>query len=354
MAPASRRATQSAKAAARRSGRERVVLAYSGGLDTSIIVRWLVEQGYDVTCFCADLGQREDMSGLREKAARAGADQCVITDLREEFVRDFVFPALAWNARYENRYLLGTSLARPIIAKHLVEVARRVGATTIAHGATGKGNDQVRFELTAYALMPEVTIIAPWRDPAFNSVIKGRAEAIDYAKAHGIPVPVTKRQPWSSDENLLHISFEAGMLEDPAQRPLDSMAKLTRSPTKAAARPQSVSIDFEAGVPVAIDGKRMSPAQLLAAANELGAVHGIGRIDIVESRFVGMKSRGVYETPGGSILWTAHQDLETLTVGRDLLHTKNTLMPRFSQMAYYGFWYCEEMEALNAFLIGSL
>ncbi len=336
-----------------KGGREKVVLAYSGGLDTSVIVRWLEQKGYDVICFCADLGQVEDLSQLSRKARSSGGSACIIRDVREEFVRDFVFPAIAWNARYEGRYLLGTSLARPVIAKHMVEVAKERGASIIAHGATGKGNDQVRFELTAYALLPGVRVIAPWRDPSFNSVIKGRAEAIEYARKWGIPVKATKKDPWSSDENLLHISFEAGMLEDPAARPLERMHQMTLPLAEVKARPQVVKIDFAEGVPVAIDGKRLSPAKLLARANDIGKRHGIGRIDMVESRFVGMKSRGVYETPGGTMLHAAHQDLEALTVGRDLLHLKNTLAVRFAQMAYFGFWFCEEMEALHAFLRSS-
>jgi argininosuccinate synthase len=335
------------------AAKEKVVLAYSGGLDTSVIVRWLEQRGYDVICFCANLGQDDDYSQLEKKALNSGGSKCYVRDLREEFVRDFVFPAIAWNAKYEGRYLLGTSLARPVIAKHLVDVAKKEGAKLIAHGATGKGNDQVRFELTAYALLPGVRVIAPWRDPAFNTVIKGRAEAIEYAKKWGIPVKATKKDPWSSDENLLHISFEAGMLEDPAAKPLERMFQMTLPLKQVKARPQEITVDFEQGVPVALDGKRLPPAELLAAANAVGFKHGIGRIDMVESRFVGMKSRGVYETPGGSILMAAHQDLEALTVGRDLLHLKNTLAVRFAQMAYFGFWFCEEMEALRAFLDSS-
>lgn len=333
--------------------REKVVLAYSGGLDTSVIVRWLNERGYDVICFCANVGQEEKYTDLKAKAVNSGGRKCIVRDLTEEFVSDFVWPAIAWNAQYEGRYLLGTSLARPVIAKHMVEVAQKEGASIIAHGATGKGNDQIRFELTAYALMPGVEIIAPWRDPEFNSVIKGRKEAIDYARKYGIPIPVSKKEPWSSDENLLHISYEAGELEDPAAKPRDSMYKLTKPVKSITARAEKVTIDFKAGYPVAINGKKMSAAKLLTEANRLGFKHGVGRIDIVESRFVGMKSRGVYETPGGSILLAAHQDLETLTVGRDLLALKAQLSVRFSQLAYNGFWYCEEMDALQAFLASS-
>ena len=333
--------------------KEKVVLAYSGGLDTSVIVRWLVEKGYDVICYCANVGQDEKYDDLEAKALNAGASKCFIANLSEEFTKDFVFPAIAWNAEYENRYLLGTSLARPVIAKGLVDIAKQEGAKIIAHGATGKGNDQVRFELTAYALLPGVEIIAPWRDPEFNSVIKGRAEAIDYANQHGIPIPVSKDEPWSSDENLLHISYEAGELEDPAARPRDSMHKLTNPVREVPDQTTTMTVDFVKGVPTAINGVEMSPGELLKEANRLGKENGIGRIDIVESRFVGMKSRGVYETPGGTILLDAHRDLEAMCVSRDLLNLKNTLAVRFSQMAYNGFWYCEEMDALNAFLESS-
>ena len=348
-----RRTAPATKAATTTARKEKVVLAYSGGLDTSVIVRWLEQKGYDVICFCANVGQVEKYADLEAKALDSGGSKCYIRDVQEEFVRDFVFPAIAWNAKYEGRYLLGTSLARPVIAKHMVEIAKKEKAQYIAHGATGKGNDQVRFELTAYALLPGVKIIAPWRDPEFNTDIKGRAEAIAYAKKWGIPVKATRKDPWSSDDNLLHISFEAGMLEDPAVRPLDRMFERTLPLAQVTARRQTVTVDFVAGVPVKVDGKKLSPAALLRTLNEIGFKHGIGRIDMVESRFVGMKSRGVYETPGGTILLAAHQDLEALTVSRDLLHTKNQLAVRFAQMAYFGFWYCEEMEALDAFLKAS-
>ena len=331
----------------------RVVLAYSGGLDTSVIVRWLEQKGYEVICFCANVGQVEKYKDLEKKALNSGAVKCYIRDVQEEFVRDFVFPAIAWNAKYEGRYLLGTSLARPVIAKHMVEIAKQENAEYIAHGATGKGNDQVRFELTAYALLPGVKIIAPWRDPEYNTDIKGRVECIEYANKWGIPVKASKKDPWSSDDNLLHISFEAGMLEDPAARPLDRMYQRSLPLSEVKAKRQRITVDFVDGIPVAVDGKKMKAAELLAHLNAIGFKHGVGRIDMVESRFVGMKSRGVYETPGGSILLAAHQDLEALTVSRDLLHTKNQLAVRFSQMAYFGFWYCEEMEALHAFLKSS-
>lgn len=336
-----------------RATKEKVVLAYSGGLDTSVIVRWLEQKGYDVICYCANVGQVEKYNDLEKKALNSGGSKCYIVDMQEEFARDFVFPAIAWNAKYEGRYLLGTSLARPVIAKHMVEIAKKEGAKIIAHGATGKGNDQVRFELTAYALLPGVKIIAPWRDPEFNTRIRGRTDAIEYAKKWGIPVKATAKEPWSSDDNLLHISFEAGMLEDPAERPLDRMYQRTLPLAEVKAKREKLTVDFVEGVPVALNGKKMKAAELLAAANAIGMKHGIGRIDMVESRFVGMKSRGVYETPGGTILLNAHQDLEALTVGKDLLHTKNTLAVRWAQMAYFGFWYCEEMDAMQAFLKSS-
>ena len=328
----------------------KVVLAYSGGLDTSVICRWLAEQNYEVICFCANIGQAEDFGALEGKALNSGATKCIVTDLRHAFVNEFVFPAIAWNARYEGRYLLGTSLARPLIAKYLVETARAEGAQYIAHGATGKGNDQVRFELTAYALKPDVRIIAPWRDPKFRAELPGRQELIAYAAKYGIPVKATTGEPWSSDDNLMHISFEAGMLEDPAVRPLDRMSEKTRRLEDTAPERETVTIQFAHGVPVAVNGRSDSSAGLLAMANELGARHGIGRVDIVESRYVGMKSRGVYETPGATILMAAHQDLEGLTVGGDLLHTKATLAVRFAQMVYQGYWFTEEMLALRAFL----
>jgi len=354
--PARATATSKPKVAATATGsqkKEKVVLAYSGGLDTSVIVRWLEQKGYDVICFCANVGQVEKYKDLEKKALNSGGSKCYIIDMQEEFARDFVFPAIAWNAKYEGRYLLGTSLARPVIAKHMVDIAKKEGAQIIAHGATGKGNDQVRFELTAYALLPGVKIIAPWRDKEFNSQLKGRTECIEYAQKWGIPIKATKKEPWSSDDNLLHISFEAGMLEDPAARPLDRMFQKSLPLSEVKAKRQKLTVDFEQGVAVALNGKRMSPGALLTAANDLGFKHGIGRIDMVESRFVGMKSRGVYETPGGTILLAAHQDLEALTVGKDLLHTKNTLAVRWAQMAYFGFWYCEEMDALQAFLTSS-
>lgn len=328
----------------------KVVLAYSGGLDTSVIVKWLALQGHEVICVVVDVGVRIDEAALRAKAIASGAKKLVVVDAREEFARDFIFRAVQWNARYEGRYLLGTSLARPVIGRHLVEVARAEGATTISHGATGKGNDQIRFELTAHALMPGVKVIAPWRDPAFYKVIKGREDAIEYARQHGIPIKASASQPWSTDDNLMHISYEAGILEDPARRPPDELCEWTTDPRRAPDTPEAVSVEFERGVPVRVNGEALSPAALITRLNEAGARHGVGRLDLVESRHVGMKSRGVYETPGGTILLEAHRDLETLTTERGVIHLKETLMPRFAQLTYFGFWYCPEMECLDAFL----
>jgi len=332
------------------STKEKVVLAYSGGLDTSVIARWLVEQGYEVICLVVDVGQRDLNPLLHEKAKMAGATKSLVAEVKEEFVRDFVYPAIRWNAKYEGRYYLGTSLARPIIAKELVRVAKEEGARTVAHGATGKGNDQIRFELTAYALMPEVKIIAPWRDVAFRNLIKGRQDAIEYAKKYGIPVKATASQPWSSDENLLHISYEAGMLEDPAQKPRADMFEWTKSPQDAPDKVEAVAIDFEKGIPVAINGQKLGPVALMETLNEIGSRNGVGRVDMVESRHVGMKSRGVYETPAGTILMEAHRDLEGLTTDREVLNLKETLMPRWARNVYFGYWYTHEMESLAALL----
>src|SRR5512145_2335713 len=281
----------------------RIVLAYSGGLDTSVILRWLVERyGAEVVAFCADLGQAEELAGLDEKARRTGATKTIVEDLRDEFVRDYVFPMFRAGAIYESQYLLGTSIARPLIARRQVEIARQEGADAVAHGATGKGNDQVRFELTYAALGPELTVIAPWREWDLDS----RTALMDFARRHDIPVPVTTERPYSSDRNLFHISFEGGILEDPWNEPPPKMYLLTNSPESAPDVPGYVEIEYEAGNPVAVDGRRLSPAALLEAVNRLGGEHGIGRVDLVENRFVGMKSRGVYETPGGTILHAAH------------------------------------------------
>ncbi len=327
---------------------EKVILLYSGGLDTSVICRWLAEKSYDIVCFAADVGQREDWQALRKKAMASGAKKVVVADVREHFVKDFVFPAIRMNALYEGRYYLGTSLARPCIAEAMVKTALKEKCTIFAHGATGKGNDQVRFELTAAALAPDMKVIAPWRDPEYSSVIKGRREAIAYAKKYNIPVKATVKKPWSSDENLLHISFEAGMLEDPDAKPLPDMFELTVDPQKAPNKPETVKIEFVKGIPVAINGKKMPAAKLLAEANRLAGRNGVGRVDMVESRYVGMKSRGVYETPGGTLLMTAHRDLEGMTMDRDVMNLRDTLIPRMAGLIYNGYWFCEEMDAIMA------
>jgi argininosuccinate synthase len=323
---------------------KKVVLAYSGGLDTSVIVRWLVDTyGCEVVGFVADVGQEEELAGLNEKGVKSGASKIIIEDLREEFVRDFVFPMLRANAVYEGGYLMGTSIARPLIAKRQVEIAAAEGADAVSHGATGKGTDQVRFELTYMALNPRIKIIAPWKIWDFKS----RTDLIAYAQKHGIPVPVTAKKPYSSDRNLLHISFEGGILEDPWLEPTEDMFLLSRSPEKAPDKPVYVEIDFEAGNPVAVNGKRMTPGQLLTEMNRLGGEHGIGRADIVENRYVGMKSRGVYETPGGTILHAAHRAVESITLDREVMHLRDSLIPRYAEMVYYGYWYAPEREVLQ-------
>ena len=323
---------------------KKVVLAYSGGLDTSVIVRWLVDTyGCEVVGFVADVGQEEELTGLKEKGVNSGASKVIIEDLREEFIRDFVFPMLRANAVYEGSYLMGTSIARPLIAKRQVEIAAAEGADAVSHGATGKGNDQVRFELTYMALNPRIKILAPWKIWDFRS----RTDLIAYAQKHGIPVPVTAKKPYSSDRNLLHISFEGGILEDPWLEPMEEMFLLSRSPEKAPDKAVYVEIDFEAGNPVAVNGKRLSPARLLTEVNRLGGEHGIGRVDIVENRYVGMKSRGVYETPGGTILHAAHRAVESITIDREVMHLRDSLIPRYAEMVYYGYWYSPEREVLQ-------
>jgi len=326
---------------------KRVVLAYSGGLDTSVILRWLIETyRCEVVAFCADLGQGEELIPIREKALRTGAVGVHIADLREEFVRDFVFPMLRANAVYEGSYLMGTSIARPLIAKAQVETARKEGADAVSHGATGKGNDQVRFELTYAALAPDLTVIAPWREWDLDS----RTALIEFARRHEIPVPVTLDRPYSTDRNLFHISFEGGILEDPWNEPPPKMFLLTNSPESAPDVPVFVEIEYEGGNPVAVDGRRLGPVDLLTALNRLGGEHGIGRVDLVENRFVGMKSRGVYETPGGTILHTAHRAIESLTLDREVLHLRDSLVPRYAEMIYYGFWFTPEREALQGLI----
>jgi argininosuccinate synthase len=326
---------------------EKIVLAYSGGLDTSVILRWLIETyRCEIVAFVADIGQGDEVGEVREKAIRTGASACYVEDLKEEFVRDFVFPCLMANALYEGRYLLGTSMARPLIAKGQMAVVRQVGADAVSHGATGKGNDQVRFELTYFALDPHIRIIAPWREWTFRS----RTDLVEYAKQHGIPTPVTAERPYSSDRNLFHISFEGGILEDPWAEPPEKMYVLSVSPEVAPNRPTYVEVEFEQGIPVAVDGVRMSPPNLLAHLNRLGGENGIGRVDMVENRYVGMKSRGVYETPGGTILQAAHRAVESITMDREVMHLRDSFIPRFAELVYYGYWYSPEMEVLQAML----
>jgi len=326
---------------------KKVVLAYSGGLDTSIILRWLqVEKGCEVVTFTADLGQGEELEPARKKAELMGIKQIYIEDLKEEFVRDFVFPMFRANALYEGVYLLGTSIARPLIGKRLIEIANETGADAISHGATGKGNDQVRFELTAYALKPEVKIIAPWREWDLTS----RTQMIEYAEKHQIPIPKDKRgdAPYSMDANLLHISYEGKALEDPWVEADEEMFRLTVSPQKAPDTPEYVEIEFAKGDAVAVNGEKLSPANLLAKLNKLGGKHGVGRLDLVENRYVGMKSRGVYETPGGTILHVAHRGIESITLDREAMHLKDELMPRYAKLVYTGYWFAPEREMLQA------
>ena len=323
---------------------DKIVLAYSGGLDTSVILKWLAnEYGCPVIAYCADIGQKEDWDKVRVKGMATGAEKVVISDLRKEFVRDFIFPAFRANAIYEGSYLLGTSLARPPIAREQVRIAHQEGANALSHGATGKGNDQVRFELSYLALDPKLTIIAPWRIWDLNS----RSRLVAYAEEHGIPVPVTKKSPYSSDENLLHISFEGGILEDPWNEPEEEMFKLSVSPEKAPDKATYIEIAFQAGSPVAIDGEALEPVALMEKLNQLGGANGIGRLDLVENRFVGMKSRGVYETPGGTILRVAHRDLETITLDREVLAIRDSLVPAYSRLIYNGFWFSPEMQLLQ-------
>jgi len=328
---------------------KKIVLAYSGGLDTSVIMKWLQET-YDaeVVAYIADVGQGEELEPAREKALKTGASEAHVLDLKREFVRDFVFPAMRANAIYEGCYLLGTSVARPLIAKGQIDVLRKTDADAVSHGATGKGNDQVRFELTFMALEPEVKIIAPWRDPKWD--LDGRNKMIDYCKKHDIPVESTAEKPYSMDRNLLHLSFEGGVLEDPWNEPPNDMFRLTVNPEDAPDKPTYVEIDFEEGWPVAVDGERLEPEVLLAKLNDLGGKNGVGRVDLVENRFVGMKSRGVYETPGGTILYAAHRAVESLTMDREVMLERDRLSPRIAQLIYNGFWYSPEMEAMMAFV----
>jgi argininosuccinate synthase len=326
---------------------KKIVLAYSGGLDTSIILKWLKnEYGCEVVAFSADLGQGDELAPVREKAFATGASKVYIDDLREEFVRDFVFPMFRANAVYEGHYLLGTSIARPLIAKRQMEIAKIEGADAVSHGATGKGNDQVRFELAYYHFNPAITVIAPWRDWKLNS----RQALVNYAKKNGIPIPVTKKRPWSSDRNLLHISFEGGILEDTWAEPPENMFVLTKAPEKAPNKPQYIEIQFEKGNAVAIDGVRMTPAELLARLNEIGGEHGIGRVDLLENRSVGMKSRGVYETPGGTILREAHMAVEQITMDREVMRVRDSLIPEYARLIYAGYWFSPEREMLQTLI----
>lgn len=327
---------------------KKVVLAYSGGLDTSIIVPWL-KQNYgnpEVICYCANIGQDDELSGLEEKALATGASKCYVEDLREEFVRDFLFPLLQSGAVYERTYLLGTSVARPLIARRQAEIALQEGADALAHGCTGKGNDQVRFELTYMAFAPHLKVIAPWRE--WN--IRSREDALDYAAEHNVPVTATLKSIYSRDRNIWHMSHEGGILEDPWQEPEEAMYTLTTAPEAAPDEPEYVTIGFEQGVPVSVNGERLGPVDLLLTLNDIGAKHGIGRVDLVENRLVGMKSHGVYETPGGTILRVAHQGLEQLTLDRDTLHYKDVIAHRYAELVYYGQWYTPLREALDAFV----
>ena len=323
---------------------DKIVLAYSGGLDTSVIIKWLKEQyGSEVIAFCADIGQGAELEPVREKALATGACKVYVEDLKEEFARDFLYPLLRANAFYENFYLLGTAIARPLIAKEQVRIARLEGADGVSHGATGKGNDQVRFELTYMALAPEIHIVAPWREWDLDS----RSMLIDYAETHGIPVTATKAKPYSTDRNLFHISFEGGVLEDPWYEPEADMFVLTTAPEDAPDEPEVVEIEYEQGNAVAVNGERLTPAALVARLNELAGRHGVGRIDIVENRFVGMKSRGVYETPGGTVLHEAHRAVESITLDREVMALRDSLIPTYARLVYNGFWYSPERELLQ-------
>ena len=322
----------------------KIVLAYSGGLDTSVMLRWLKEQyGCEVVCYCADVGQGAEISGLEEKALATGGSKLYVEDLREEFVREYVWTAVKANAVYEGVYLLGTSLARPVIAKRQIEIAQREGADAVAHGATGKGNDQVRFELTYYALQPDIKVIAPWREWEF----KGRSDLIAYAEEHNIPITASQAKPYSTDANLMHISYEGGILEDPWAAPPEDIFQLTVSPENAKPEAELVEISFEKGEPVAINGESLGPVALLEKLNKIGGQHGIGRVDLVENRFVGMKSRGVYETPGVTILQAAHRALESITLDREVMHLRDSLGVKFAESIYYGFWFAPEFELMK-------
>ncbi len=322
----------------------KIVLAYSGGLDTSVMLRWLKEEyGCEVVCYCADVGQGEELTGLEAKALASGASKLYVEDLREEFVREYVWTAVKANAVYEGVYLLGTSLARPVIAKRQIEIARKEGADAVAHGSTGKGNDQVRFELTYYALQPDIKVIAPWREWEF----KGRTDLIAYSEEHNIPITATHAKPYSTDRNLMHVSYEGGILEDPWAAPPEDIFQMTRSPENAKAEAEYIELSFEKGEPVAVNGQSLDPVTLLESLNRVGGEHGIGRVDLVENRFVGMKSRGVYETPGVTILQAAHRALESITLDREVMHLRDSFGVKIAESIYYGFWFSPEFELIR-------
>ncbi len=332
---------------------EKLVLAYSGGLDTSVILRWLVEKGFEVVAYVADVGQKDDFEYIKQKAIATGASKVYVEDLKEEFVTDYIFVALMGNAMYESRYLLGTSLARPLIAKKQVEIAQKEGAKYVAHGATGKGNDQVRFELTYAALDPTLKVISPWKDPEFLSKFKGRTDLLNYAREKGIPVKATVEKPYSEDENLMHISHEAGKLEDPAYTPEEAIFSRTVSPKDAPDEETLLQIHFKDGIPIKVvnlkDGtEKTKPYELFCYLNEIGSKNGVGRVDMVENRFIGIKSRGVYETPGATILWIAHRDLEGIAMDKEVMHLRDMLAPKFAELIYNGFWFSPEMDFLLA------
>jgi argininosuccinate synthase len=328
---------------------KKIVLAYSGGLDTSVILRWIKDYyGCEVVAYCADVGQAEELSGLEDRALNTGASKLYIEDLREEFACDFVFPILRANAIYEGYYLLGTSIARPVIAKKQAEIALREGADAVGHGATGKGNDQVRFELTFARLAPELAVVAPWRHPDWP--FKGRGDLIAYADEKRIPITVSAEKPYSMDRNLVHISYEGGILEDPWREPYDDMFRLTTSPEKAPDQPEYVEIEYLRGDPIAINGEKLSPANLIERANLIGGRHGVGRVDMVENRFVGIKSRGVYESPGVTLIFHGHRAVEQLTLDREQMHLRDSIISRYAEMVYYGFWFAPEREALQALI----
>jgi argininosuccinate synthase len=336
----------------------KIVLAYSGGLDTSVLLSWIKENyNAEMIAFCANIGQEEELKGLEQKARKTGASRIHIVDLQEEFARDFIYPMIQAGAVYEGQYFLGTSIARPLIAKGMIEIARQEKADALAHGATGKGNDQVRFELTAAALAPELEVIAPWRDASFRDQFPGRAEMIAYCEQKRIPVQASAKKPYSMDRNLLHISFEAGILEDPwmdAFAPGNKdMFKLSVAPEDAPNRSEYVTLDFERGNCVAVNGRKLSPLGVMRTLNKLGGKHGVGRVDLVENRYVGMKSRGVYETPGGALLHFAHRQMETLTMDREVMHLRDSLIPRYAELVYYGYWFAPERLALQAFVTES-